>query len=168
MSDHRADERLRETFARLSQTIEPLVPEAERFIEQTARRRARVSGRAPGRPDVGIDPMAPVRTARSFKIGRRLAVACLTAALTIAALWTTWRANQPPLGRRDEHLRSAALDPVRFGDALWRAPTDFLLDVPGVELLRTTPALGLEPSTIPSTSGPTGTLGLPSPRRFTT
>jgi len=144
MSDHRSDERLRESFARLSRTIEALVPEPERFIEQTARRRV-----------------------RAFKIGRRLAVASLAAGLTVAALWTTWHANQPPLGRRDEHHRSAALDPVRFGDGLWRAPTDFLLDVPGAELLRSIPALGLELST-PSANGPTSTLELPSARRFTT
>lgn len=170
MKEHRADERLHEAFARLSRTIEPLVPGAERFLEQTARRRARVSGRVPGLPDAGIGPMAPVRTARAPSLGPRVAVASLAAALTVAALWTAWRANQSPLGRRDEHRGSAALDLIRFKDGLWRAPTDFLLDVPGAELLRTTPGLSFELPTIPARvpSDPDRTHGSPSARRFST
>ncbi len=167
MKDDRADERLRETFAHLRRPGEPRVPEAKRFLEQTARR-GRVSGRAGGRPDAGIGPMVPVWTARASTIGRRLAVASLAAALVAAALWTGWRATQSPLGRRDELRRSAALDPTRFGDGLWRAPTDFLLDVPGAELLRTTPSLGVERPTIPAASDPDLTSGSPSARRFTT
>ena len=41
--------------------------------------------------------------------------------------------------------RPSAEQAVRYPQANWRAPTDFLLDVPGDDMLRTTPDFGWSP-----------------------
>jgi len=120
MSDRPRDQRLREAFTRLSREIAPLAPDAERFVG-----RARAARR---RADV-----------RSLAPG--LALASLLAVLTIAAVWSARRA-----GERERVARQAA----QLGDGPWRAPTDFLLDVPGAELLRTTPSFDTSPPTFHS------------------
>ena len=46
-----------------------------------------------------------------------------------------------PVRPPDARPRSSAA-PIDLTSHLWRAPTDFLLDLPGAELLRTIPTLG--------------------------
>ena len=65
-------------------------------------------------------------------IGMRvLAVACLVVAATIVTLLRT-----------SHELTSSAPDIAGLSLARWRAPTDFLLDTPGRELLYAVPRIG--------------------------
>lgn len=125
MNDRPPDQPLRDAFARLSREMAPLAPNAERFIE-----RARVAGR----------PRGAVRLAPG------LALASLLAVLAVVAVWDTRRA-----GEREAVARQAA----QLGNGQWRAPTDFLLDVPGAELLRTAPSFDTSPPAFHSARRPT-------------
>ena len=55
------------------------------------------------------------------------------------------------LARPDQTPRTAAHQFVDLGAAAWRSPTDFLLNTPGSELLRSMPAVGW-PDELPSPS----------------
>lgn len=71
----------------------------------------------------------PARPARVGRAPRRLAAAAAVAAAAVL-LWTATRQGAEP--DRFQLLSAAA----------WRAPTDFLLETPGRELLRDLPAVG--------------------------
>jgi len=120
MSDHLRDQRLRDAFARLSREIAPQAPDAARFVGRARSARGRAHPRS----------LAP-----------GLALASVLAVLAVVAFWGARRA-----GEREIVARQAA----QLGNGRWRAPTDFLLDVPGAELLRTTPSFDTSPPTLPS------------------
>lgn len=110
MNTTNGDQHLREAFARLSREVALLVPEAESFV-----------GRA----------RAPRRRTVAPRFVPGLALASLLAVLVIVAVRSARRADERvTVARRAFLLR----------DGLWRAPTDFLLEVPGAALLRTTPS----------------------------
>ncbi len=114
MSDARDDTRLRESFGQLRRALAPLAPDAARSVAAAALRARRRAALAP-----------------------RLAWAGALAILTLASAWGAWRMARPAR----EELRSR--HPAAAGrEGLRRLPTDFLLEVPGGELLRTTPSLG--------------------------
>ncbi len=72
----------------------------------------------------------PAPVARSHHWGRLAAAAAVAIITVTAVLWTIGsRAGQPPL---------LAVDLTR---TVWESPTDFLLDTPGSELLRTVPTI---------------------------
>ena len=48
--------------------------------------------------------------------------------------------------------RFTALTGIDLGEVTWRAPSDFLLDVPGRDLLRTTPLIEIQPPALPADS----------------
>lgn len=122
MNERLPDQRLRDAFARLHRELAPLAPNAERFVE-----RARIA-----RPHAGARSLAP-----------GLALASVLAVLAIVAVWNSRQASE-----RAVIARQAA----QLGESQWRAPTDFLLDVPGADLLRTTPAFDAGAPATPSTS----------------
>lgn len=111
MSTHDRDERLRVVFARLRREVEPRVPDVARMLAR--------------RP-------AARRVARA-----RLALSLSLAAVVTAALvlLRDQRAIEPGPGREDLARARA----VALGGYPWRGPTDFLLELPGVELTRSTP-----------------------------
>jgi hypothetical protein len=109
--------------------------------ERFARLRTQESARAPGFGAVMNRRRADTSIARAL---RPLALAAA------ALLLVTWAAREtadppPPV-------------PAFVAAPAWRSPTDFLLDVPGAELLRTTPRIGRPVSWPASASDPWRTL----------
>ena len=66
--------------------------------------------------------------------GRRILGA--TALVIIAAAVILWLRPAPPATRQEPGRPAASL-------TQWRAPTDFLLETPGRDMLRTVPAIGV-------------------------
>jgi hypothetical protein len=114
MNPHGGDPReaeLRELFAERERRDEAASPSYERVVHRPA-----------GAPRNGRRRLAPAAWA-------------LTGALLLAlvALEIVWRAHPGS-------VPSPALSPDQPTLATWKAPTDFLLSVPGGELLDSTPA----------------------------
>lgn len=168
MTEHREDEDLRESFARLRRAIEPIVPGARCFVESAARRSARSSDRSRRRRESEPSWIA-ARATRRIAVWSRFAIAGLVAALTVTALWTARQAPDSRHTRRAEDPERRALG-AQLENGLWRAPTDFLLDVPGADLLRTTPSIGPESRalSVKTSSAPDRSSPLPAVRRITT
>jgi hypothetical protein len=120
MSAHDRDDRLREAFTRLREEVEPRVPDLAHLL---ARR--------------------PV--ARRVGQGRLALSAALGVVLVFALVAIRdERATLPGAGR--EPLAGAfALDGYP-----WRGPTDFLLDLPGADLARTTPSFDVPSTRFPA------------------
>ena len=76
-------------------------------------------------------PQAP-----SGRIGRRFAMAVAATVLFVAGTLAVLYQRGPTRGTRARDLLSGLTTSV------WRAPTDFLLDVPQSELTRTVPTFG--------------------------
>jgi hypothetical protein len=73
---------------------------------------------------------------RSHDRGLKVAASVVFSVVTVVILWA-WNPHRSP------PLNAAA---PRLAD--WRAPTDFLLDTPGRELLHTIPVMGRYPSAL--------------------
>jgi|SRR5918996_750966 hypothetical protein len=70
-------------------------------------------------------PTPPLRSPRAVRL-----VAAAAAAAAVVLLAVTWFGpRRPPAG-------------IDLATTRWQAPTDFLLQTPGADLLRTVPALG--------------------------
>ena len=120
MSTHDRDDRLRDAFSRLRREVEPRVPDAARLLAHQP---------------------APRRAAR-----RRLALSAALSVMLVLAL-VTFRGERatPPDAVRKPLARAFALDGYP-----WRGPTDFLLELPGAELSRTTPSFDATPTLLPA------------------
>jgi type VI protein secretion system component VasF len=87
-------------------------------------------------PEFVIPPRPVSKHGRRNASARLLAALACVAAMMAAVLW----------------LRTPAKTPRRTSDAPiasitnWKSPTNFLLDTPGRELLRTVPAIGVWPA----------------------
>lgn len=121
MNTHDRDDRLREAFARLRREVEPRVPDVTQLV---ARR-----------------PAARHVTQWRLALSAALSVVLLFALVTIRGE----RATSPRAGREPLALALAR------DDYPWRGPTDFLLDLPGAELARTTPSFDAMSTTLPAT-----------------
>lgn len=78
---------------------------------------------------------------------RRGRIAIIAAAIiAVAFIWRP-RANSEP-----DFERFAALTGIDPGQVTWRAPSDFLLDLPGQDLLRTVPHIEIQPPALPADS----------------
>ena len=120
MSAHDRDDRLRDAFARLRREVERRVPDAARLLAY--------------RP-------APRRA-----VQRRLALsAALSVVLMLALVTIRGERATPPNAGRNLLTRALALDGYP-----WRGPTDFLLDLPGAELARTTPSFDATSTLLPA------------------
>lgn len=124
----RGDDLLREAFAELRRGEAALAPPLERLLAPAPRRRGRA-----GRTGSRGAPWAGLRPAVRTWAG--------AAALFLAAGLGLWLGDagsgrRPVVGREEPALSS------------WVAPTNFLLDTPGIELLRSTPEI---PGPLPST-----------------
>lgn len=75
--------------------------------------------------------LAVAPRARATRSGRRSVVVALAAAVALVLIAVLW-----PRPSRDQWM-------VPLASAHWEAPTDFLLETPGAELLRTVPPLGV-------------------------
>jgi hypothetical protein len=120
MSAHDRDDLLRDAFARLRREVEPRVPDAARLL---ARRPA--AGRATQ--------------------GRLVFSAALGVALTLLLVTIRGERATPPGAGGEPVTRAVALDGYP-----WRGPTDFLLDLPGAELARTTPSFDATSTLLPA------------------
>lgn len=97
---------------------------------------------------------APVmRVASRWRLPARVALA---AAIVVIAVVLA-RPDQPP--------RTTMRPAVHLGTTAWRSPTDFLLNTPGSELLRSVPSVG-SPDDWPSTN-PRGSAPAPESTRRT-
>jgi len=126
MSAHDRDDRLRDAFARLRREVEPRVPDAARLL---ARRPA----------------------SRRATRGRLALSAALGVVLMLALVTIRGERARPPDTGRTPLARALAVDGYP-----WRGPTDFLLELPGAELARTTPSFD-------ATSPPLPAIELPAP-----
>ena len=117
------DERLRAAFARLRTEVEPRVPDAARLL---------ASPRPAGR-----------RGAR-----RRIALsAALGVVVTIALAMLRGERSMPPGAGSEDVARARA---TALEGYPWRSPTDFLLELPGAELGRTTPSFDATSTLLPA------------------
>ena len=116
MKGHADDSDLGERFARLRADDRARSPEFSQLIDPAPRRQGRR-----GRPVPAV------------RVG--LAIGSITA---IAALifWSGRVPRSPPEGLWD----SPGVTPFEHA-GVWRSPTDFLLETPGLELLRDVPAV---------------------------
>ena len=78
---------------------------------------------------------------------RRRRIAIVAAVIVAAAL--IWR---PRASSELDFERFAALTGIDPGQVTWRAPSDFLLDVPGQNLLRTVPLIEIQAPALPADS----------------
>ena len=124
MSARDHDDKLRHAFARLRREVEPRVPDAARLW---ARR-----------------PAAGHATPWRVALGITLGVVLTLSLVTIRGE----RAKTPGAG--GEPLARAL---AREGYP-WRGPTDFLLDLPGAELTRTTPRFDATSALVPAIEPP--------------
>ncbi len=134
MSAYDHDDRLRDAFARLRHEVKPRVPGAARLL---AHRTA----------------------ARRATHGRLVFSAVLSAVLMLALVTIRGERETPPGGGREQTVRALVLDGYP-----WRGPTDFLLELPGAELARTTPSFDatsalLPAIKLPAPEGPDGHRG---------
>ena len=139
------DQGLRISFVRLRRVIERHVPDAAAFLERAAKASDTARNLTP-------EPPARNRVARPRFMAPRLALATFLALVTIVMVWAAWHVRTPGHRRHTD----AAEERLAFNTDLrnpdfWRAPTDFLLDVPGSEFLRTTPSLVSFATPIPAT-----------------
>ncbi len=118
MRDDDQDPELRGRFARLRREDEAGAPKFAASLREAERARG-------GRP---------LEKKLAWGVAAGAAVV-MVVALGVAQRWLQWRDS--PAGPAHA-LEASILD--------WTAPTDFLLETPGAELLRTTPALGRLPS----------------------
>lgn len=75
--------------------------------------------------------LAAARRAPATRSGRGRVVVALAAAAALVLIAVLWRRPS-----RDQWM-------VPLSSAHWEAPTDFLLETPGAELLRTVPPVGV-------------------------
>lgn len=98
-------------------------------------------------PQFGLPAARPVRL--------RLAPAGLAAAAIVVVAAGVWLAVRPS----ESDWGAPGLD---LGTTGWVSPTDFLLETPGLDLLRTIPAV-LAPDSLPGLDLPTDQLDTPNP-----
>lgn len=152
MSRERDDDPMRERFAELRTETRASgrVPDVDAML-------SRARAEAAAAPDLrvvdgGAPRAAPFRPRRRFVLAGAWTSAALAAA--VAGLILTGRG-----GSDDEDLefeRLVATYATELGPAVRRSPTSSLMQVPGMELLRSVPSLGgpaLGAGTPPSTSG---------------
>ena len=120
MSAHDRDDRLRDVFARLRGEVKPRVPDLAHLM---ARRPA----------------------ARRVTQGRLALSAALGVVLMFALVAIRGERATPPGAGREPLAQAFALDGYP-----WRGPTDFLLDLPGAELARTTPSFDVTSTRFPA------------------
>lgn len=94
---------------------------------------------------------------------RRRRVAALTAAIVVP-LFLALRARATHEPDFERFFALTGLDP---GEVTWRAPSDFLLDIPGSELLRTVPLIEVTVPSIPADSSDGPPDSNPNKRRRT-
>jgi hypothetical protein len=152
VSRERDDDPIRERFAELRAETRASgrVPDVDAVL---ARARAEAAASPELRVlDDGTPRAAPTRSRRRFVLAGAWTSAALAAA--VAGLILTGRG-----GSDDEDLefeRLVATYAMELGPAVRRSPTSSLMQVPGMELLRSVPSLGgpaLGAGAPPSTSG---------------
>ena len=74
------------------------------------------------------------------------------ALLAVAIILPLFLALWPRAPREPDFERFTALTGLDPGEVTWRAPSDFLLDIPGSELLRTVPLIEVTVPSIPADS----------------
>ena len=126
MKGHADDSDLRERFARLRADDRARSPEFSRLIDPAPRRHGRR-----GRPVPAV------------RVG--LAIGSIAVIVTLI-FWPGGVPPSPPEGLWD----SPGGTPFELA-GVWRSPTDFLLETPGLELLRDVPAVG--PGVAPRPTG---------------
>lgn len=117
MKGYADDSDLRERFARLREDDRARSPAFSQLIDPALRRQGRR-----GRP------------APTVRVG--LAIGSI-AAIAALIFWPGRVSRSPPEGLWD----SPAVTPLELA-GVWRSPTDFLLETPGLDLLRNVPAVG--------------------------
>ncbi len=113
MTDLRDETELRRVFVQLRCELGSLVPDPEQSL------------------------VSPTTRPRHRALAPRVAWAGAVGVAVVALLWGAWRWMWPA-GQEATPPYAA----IVIGDGLWRGPTDFLLEVPGSELLRTAPSIG--------------------------
>lgn len=117
------DERLRGAFARLRREVEPRVPDPTRLL-------------------------ASPRLARRPAARRRLALSAALGLVAVIAIAMLRGERSMPTGAGSEDVtRSRA---IALAGYPWRSSTDFLLDLPGAELGRTTPTFDATSTLLPA------------------
>lgn len=149
MTERHRDERVREAFAalRAETGAHGRVPAFDAMLE-----RARADAAALPRLEVEAGGASDARSRRRSRTLRVGGWASLAVAATVAGLLLTD-------GRSDDDADFEALVAAYSADAsagAWRSPTSGLLDVPGMELVRTVPSVGapargLDPADRPPT-----------------
>ena len=128
---------LRERYAQLRAEDRTRKPEIEAVLE---RARAQVLEEASRQSEAGPAEVVPIEAGRRGLLSRRaprwtLAAGSLAAA-TLAAIMLT----QPTADEDFEALVTGFATDVAGG--IWRSPTAGLLEVPGIELIRSIPSIG--------------------------
>jgi hypothetical protein len=150
MNEHRVDDGLRDRFQELraEATRAGDTPEFGALM-------ARAQAEATARPNLGVvDGGAPWSRRRIVRVGGWASAAL---AATVAGLLMT---NLGP-SDDEEFARLVAAYSADASAGAWKSPTSSLLEVPGIELVRSLPSIGmsargLDPSTRPEpeTTGP--------------
>ena len=117
------DERLLAVFARLRREVELRVPDAARLL-------------------------ASPRPARRPAARRRLALSAAMGLVAVIAIAMLRGERSMPTGAgREDATRARA---IALEGYPWRSPTDFLLELPGAELGRTTPSFDATSTLLPA------------------
>ncbi|HET9948445.1 MAG TPA: hypothetical protein VFQ22_05965 [Longimicrobiales bacterium] len=140
------DVRLRQRFAELREETERSgrVPDARAML-------ARAAAEADARPDLRVAAGSAAGRTRRRRLVRTGAWASAALAAAVAGLLLVRRG---PSGD-EEFARLVQAYAADASAGAWRSPTSRLLDVPGMELMRSVPSIGrplpgLDPTTLPA------------------
>ena len=145
MSDMRSDDRMRDAFQELrADTAQPEGVPAFEAMLATAHERARAEPALEVLRGGRSEPHAPTRIVR---VGGWVAAAAAAAVATIILV------DRAPSGDDEFERLVAAYSSQRLGGD-WASPTSGLLEVPGMDLMRSLPSIGaplrgIDPRTLP-------------------
>ena len=100
----------------------------------------------------GAPSFASLTSPRAIQNWKRTRRRRSVALIVIALLLPTALIVRASRARGPDFERFTALTGLDPGQVTWRAPSDFLLDIPGRDLLRTIPWTGVLSPTLPSDS----------------